>query len=52
MISILNANFKSLPKDIINILDPIFLKLKIENCTMTKQNFLDYCELLFEVKIM
>ena len=50
-ISIFTADLKSLSSDVLEILDPVILKLKMENCTYNRQNFVDYCEMLFDVNL-
>ena len=48
-ISIFNADLKSLTPDVLEILDPVILKLKMEKYIFNKQNFIEYCEMLFDV---
>ena len=43
-----NINIKSVPKDIKNILEPIFTEMKDENETLTESEFVFVCDKLYE----
>ena len=49
LISIVSISFHKLPSAIKNILQPIILKLKEENCVINEDDFLVYCDAIYEV---
>ena len=48
-ITLVANNFKKLPKEIQSILEPLKIKLKLENLSINKEEFIEYCDELFEV---
>ena len=49
MISIYCISYNNLPQKIKAIIQPIINKLKEENCVISEFEFIDYCELIYEV---
>jgi len=48
-ISVFNIDLKNIPPTISAIIEPIISKIKIENCSLDVNQFIDYCDQLFEV---
>lgn len=51
-ISIVTAKKSLLPSEVNKMLDPVYLKLKLDNCKLNKNEFSEYCQALFEVNLV
>ena len=49
VISNFNIDLKDIPSSISDILEPIIYKIKMENCRLDEDNFIECCNLIFDV---
>ena len=49
-ISIFCHSLQNLPQNILKLIQPILMKLKEENCIITENEFVDYCDMIYNVK--